>query len=263
MFVDSHTHLDEFNPAAIPSILNRAHKAGIRLIITVGTTVEPCKEVVRLINGHPMLYGGVGLHPMDLKGFPTEEDYSLLRTLVTSNRKIITISEIGLDFTDTSPPRDLQEQVFREQLRMALQLKLPIVFHCRNAYKEIIKILKEEGAGRYGGIFHYFQGDLSIANAAIDLGFYISIAKPILSLPELQSTVGMIPLSSMVLETDCAPQPWKKHRKNWTEPYHIIDIATKLAEIKNTEIGEVESTTTANILSLFNEQLQGIAVKPA
>ena len=143
MFVDSHTHLDEFNPAAIPSILNRAHKAGIRLIITVGTTVETCKEVVRLINGHPMLYGGVGLHPMDLKGFPREEDYSLLRTLVTSNRKIITISEIGLDFTDTSPPRDLQEQVFREQLKIALQLKLPIVFHCRNAYKEIIKILKE------------------------------------------------------------------------------------------------------------------------
>ena len=171
MFVDSHTHLDEFNPAAIPSILNRAHKAGIRLIITVGTTIETCKNVVQLINRHPMLYGGVGLHPMDLKGFPTEEDYSLLRTLVTSNRKIITISEIGLDFTDTSPPRDLQEQVFREQLKIALQLKLPIVFHCRNAYKEIIKILKEEGAGRYGGIFHYFQGDLSTANAAIDLGF--------------------------------------------------------------------------------------------
>lgn len=263
MFVDSHTHLDEFNPNAIPSILNRAHKAGIRLIITVGTTMETCKDVVQLINGHSMLYGGVGLHPMDLKKFPTEEDYSLLSKLVTNHRKIITMSEIGLDFTDTSPPRDLQEQVFREQLRIALQLKLPIMFHCRNAYKEIIKILKEEGAGQYGGIFHYFQGDLSTAHAAIDLGFYISIAKPILRLPELQSTVAMIPLSSMVLETDCAPQPWKKHRKNWTEPYHIVDIATKLAEIKHTEIEEVEATTTANILRLFKERLQGIELKPA
>ena len=261
MFVDSHTHLDEFNPTAIPSILNRAHKAGVGLIITVGTTVDSCKDVVRLINQYSMIYGGLGFHPMNLKGFPTEEDYSLLSTLASTNSKIITISEIGLDFTDTSPPKELQEQVFREQLRIASQLKLPINFHCRNAYPEIIKILTEERAGQYRGIFHYFQGDLSTAEAAIDLGFYISIAKPILSLPELQSTVISIPLSSMVLETDCAPQPWKKHRKNWTEPYHIVDIAIKIAELKNTEETQVESTTTANILSLFKERLDGIKIK--
>jgi len=261
MFVDSHTHLDEFSPTAIPSILNRAHEAGIRLIITAGTTLLSCKDVVRLINQHDMIYGGVGLHPMNLQGFPTEEDYLSLTKLIASNTKIITMSEIGLDFTETSPPKELQEQVFREQLRLASQLKLPIVFHCRNAYKEIITILKEEDAGKYGGIFHYFQGDLFTAEAAIDLGFYISIAKPILRLPELQSTATTIPLSNMVLETDCAPQPWKKHRKNWTEPYHIVDIAMKLAEIKNTELANVASTTTSNILSIFGERLDGIAIK--
>ena len=162
MFVDSHTHLDEFNPTAIPSILNRAHKAGVGLIITVGTTVDSCKDVVRLINQYSMIYGGLGFHPMNLKGFPTEEDYSLLSTLASTNSKIITISEIGLDFTDTSPPKELQEQVFREQLRIASQLKLPINFHCRNAYPEIIKINYTINYLVFVSIVVVFMGDITM-----------------------------------------------------------------------------------------------------
>lgn len=261
MFVDCHTHLDEFDSIDISSILNRAHNAGIRLIITSGTTLDSSRNVVSLVNSHTMLYGGVGLHPMNLRDYPTEEDYASLKMLITTNNKIITMSEIGLDFTETSPPKKLQEQVFRDQIRIARDLQLPIIFHCRNAFKETINILTEECADKCGGIFHYFQGDLPTAKAAIELGFYISMAKPLLRLPELQKTVSNIPLSKIVLETDCAPQPWKKYRKNWTEPYNIVDIGQKLAEIKNTSLGDVEQMTTKNILAIFNANLKHTSVK--
>ena len=261
MFVDCHTHLDEFDSTDIPSIINRAHDAGIRLIITSGTTLESSRDVVSLVNDHTMLYGGVGLHPMNLREYPSEQDYSFLKELIAANNKIITMSEIGLDFTETSPPKKLQEQVFRDQIRIARDRQLPIIFHCRNAFAETINILTEECADTCGGIFHYFQGDLYTAKAAIELGFYISMAKPLLRLPALQKTVSDIPLSKIVLETDCAPQPWKKYRKNWTEPHNIIDIGRKLAEIKHTSLEDVEQTTTKNILAVFNANLKDTLVK--
>jgi len=97
---------------------------------------------------------------------------------------------------------------------------------------------------------HYFQSDIRTALQAIDLGFYVSIARPLLRIPELQTTVKHIPLSNMVLETDCYPQPFKKNRQSWTEPRHLMDIASHMALIKNISIEEVGNTTTANLKSL-------------
>ena len=126
------------------------------------------------------------------------------------------------------PDREWQYNAFRLQIRMAKTLKLPIIFHSREADNETLRILKEEQAFEVGGAMHYFQGDEVLAKKVIDMGFFISVARPLTRLEKLQKVVSTISLDHMVLESDSAPQPFKSKRENWTEPKHIKDIANKL-----------------------------------
>ena len=138
----------------------------------------------------------------------------------------------------------------RPQIRLARELRKPIVFHSREAHEETLRVLREERAYEVGAVMHYFQGDLRTAQQAIDLGFYISLARPLLRLPHLQQVAAELPLEHVVLETDAAPQPFKAKRGNWTEPRHLKDIAIKLAELQGRTVEEVEAITTGNCLSL-------------
>ena len=101
---------------------------------------------------------------------------------------------------------------------------------------------------------HYFQGDMNTARTAIDLGFYISLAKPLLRLPHLQVVAANLPLDRIVLETDSAPQPFKVKRENWTEPRHLHDIADKLAELRGIDSDEVRCTTTDNFFAMLGNR---------
>ena len=191
---------------------------------------------------------------MDLTGPIDERVYSQLRGYATSTDKVIVISEIGLDFLDNMPDRATQYQAFREQIRLARDLSLPIVFHSRKAHDEVLRVLREERAYEVGGAMHYFQGHMDTARAAIDLGFYISFAKPLLRLPHLQAVATDLPLEHIVLETDSAPQPFKAKRENWTEPRHLQDIAQKLAELRGIQIEEVRHHTTDNFFNMLGER---------
>ena len=250
--VDAHTHLDHYEPSEIPGILERAAEANVRLMVCAGTTLPSTRRCVTLSSEHSPLYAGVGLHPSDLQGPVTDEVYEELKTLAQQNPKVVCVSEIGLDFLPTSPDRETQFQAFRAQIRLALELEKPIVFHSRESHPEVLQILREEGADAVGGVMHYFQGDEATAREAIDLGFRISLAKPLLRLPELQDVATVLPLESIVLETDSAPQPFKKYRRNWTEPRHLVQISEKLAELKGISVDEVVQTTTDNLLAILD-----------
>ena len=191
-----------------------------------------------------------------------EETYRTLHALASSNPKVVCISEIGLDFLPESPDRELQYQAFREQIRLARELHLPIIFHSRESHPEVLRTLQEEKGYDVGGVMHYFQADERTAKAAIDLGFLVSLARPLLRLPELQQVARDLPLKSIVLETDAAPQPFKKHRHNWTEPRHVLDVAHKLAEIKGITAEEVAQATTDNLTRLLKISSQGPPAAP-
>ncbi len=152
------------------------------------------------------------------------------------------------------PDRATQYQAFREQIRLARELRLPIVFHSREAHDEVLRVLREERAYEVGGAMHYFQGDMDTAQAAIDLGFYISLAKPLLRLPHLQAVAAELPLDRIVLETDSAPQPFKAKRENWTEPRHLNDIAQKLAQLRGIDAEEIRRITTDNFLKMLGDR---------
>ena len=164
---------------------------------------------------------------------------------------MVCISEIGLDFMPDSPDHQVQDQVFRAQIRLAKSLKLPIIFHSRESHPEVFRTLREEDAGAVGGVMHYFQGDEPTARAAIDGGFFISLARPLTRLPELQEVARNIPLANIVLETDAYPQPFKKYRHNWTEPRHVREVAQCLADLKGITLEEVAETTTRNWLTCW------------
>ncbi len=248
---DSHTHLDQYPALEITEILERARRADVSLVVCAGTTIASSVACVELSRGHGPIYAGVGIHPMEVDSPVDETAYDALRELAVNNPKVACVSEIGLDFLPESPDQELQYQAFREQIRLARELGLPVIFHSRESHPEVLRTLKEERAHEVGGVMHYFQGDEATAREAIDSGFYISLARPLLRLPELQEVARKLPLESIVLETDAAPQPFKKYRRNWTEPRHVLNVAEKLAELKGITVEEVAAATSGNLGKLL------------
>ena len=251
LFGDAHTHLDQYGPEEIPGILDRAGEAGIGFIVCAGTTLESTRACIRMTEQHAPFYAGVGIHPMEAHSPVDDEVYAELEALARDNPKVVCISEIGLDYMPTSPDHETQDQVFRAQIRLAKSLGLPIIFHSRESHDDVFRTLWEEDAGSVGGVMHYFQGDEPTARAAIDCGFYISMARPLTRLPHLQEAARAIPLENMVLETDAFPQPFKKYRHNWTEPRHVREVAQFLADLKGITLEEVAETTTRNLANLL------------
>ncbi len=257
---DCHTHLDHYAPSEMPEILDRAREAGVAFAVCAGTTSQSTQDCINLAEQFEPLYAGVGIHPMEAHEQVTGEVYAELERMAKSSSKVVCISEVGLDFLPTSPDHDTQYQVFREHIRLARSLKLPIIFHSRESHAEVFRVLREENAGEVGGAMHYFQADEATAREAIDCGFYISLARPLTRLPELQEVAKVIPLENIVLETDAAPQPFKKYRTNWTEPRHVQSVAETLAEIKGIPVEEVARVTTGNLARLLRiERLIGTA----
>ena len=254
MLIDCHTHLESFADDEVGDVLDRARRAGVGLVLSAGTTLRSSRRAVDLSGAFTDVFAGVGIHPMDLTGPVDEDSYRQLQALATSTDKVLVVSEIGLDFADGSPDRAMQYQAFREQIRLARELSLPIVFHSRAAHRETLRVLREERAYEVGGAMHYFQGDLKTAGQAVDLGFKISLARPLLRLPDLQKVAAALPIEHIVLETDAAPQPFKSKRSNWTESRHLVDIAEKLAELKGISFEEVESTTSKNAVVLLGSE---------
>ena len=255
---DCHTHLDKYAPNEMPEILERAREAGVGCIVAAGTTLDSTRACIGMADQYDLMYAGVGIHPMEAFEPVTDEVYQTLETLAQSSPKVVCISEVGLDFLPASPDREIQYQVFRRHIQLAKSLKLPIIFHSRESHPEVFQTLREEHAGDVGGVMHYFQADEATAREAIDCGFFISLARPLLRLPELEEVATIIPLENIVLETDAAPQPFKKYRHNWTEPRHVRAVAQRLADLKGISLEEVTQVTSQNLATLLG--LENLAV---
>lgn len=248
---DAHTHLDQYAPEEIPGIVERAAEAHLRFIVCAGTTLESTQACIQMSKQYDIFYAGVGIHPMEANQPVDEDTYRQLEAFAKGNAKVVCISEVGLDYLPESPDHEIQDQVFRQHIRLAKSLGLPIIFHSRESHAEVFRLLREEQAGDVGGAMHYFQGDEATAREAIDCGFFISLARPLLRLPELQEVAKSVPLEHIVLETDAFPQPFKKYRHSWTEPRHVLEVAQKLADLKEVSLSEVAEITSKNLAGLL------------
>ncbi|MBN2466872.1 MAG: TatD family hydrolase [Deltaproteobacteria bacterium] len=253
MVVDSHAHLTlpQFDKDR-RTVIERARKTGLEHIITVGLGVEDCRKALMVAEEYDFISVAVGVHPHDTKTID-EKAYSVLKDL-TSHEKVVAIGEIGLDFYRNLSPREIQVEHFRKQLHLAREVSLPVIIHDRDAHHEVVTILREEQAETIGGVIHCFSGDWSMAEACLDLGFYLSIPGTITFRDSgpYQDLVKKLPLNRLLVETDCpflTPRPFRGKRN---EPAHVCYVAQTLARLKQMDVSEVAEITTHNAQKIFN-----------
>jgi len=252
MLIDSHAHLEmkDFDKDR-NRVIARAVEAGVRHIITVATTIPDVHKALDIAQKNESVFLSIGIHPHEAKDI-REGDYAELRSL-SKEKKVVAFGEIGLDFYRNHSPRQVQLARFRELLRLGKDLQLPIILHDRDAHEEILKILREEGNGRWRGVFHCFSGDVPLAKKVIQMGFFISIPGTVTfsKATTQQEVVRCIPLEKILLETDCpylAPEPYRGKRN---EPAFIRNTAEKVASLKSLSFEDVCRITSLNARALF------------
>ncbi len=254
MLIDTHTHLhDPQFDTDRETVIQRARQNGVDLMITIGTDLETSRQAVELAERYDFVFATVGVHPHEVKTIQ-DNSYQVLERLA-QRPKVVAYGEVGLDFYYMHSPKDLQQRHFREQIRLAKRLGLPLVIHTRQAPKETLVILQEEEADEIGGVFHCYTGDLPTAQAAISLNFFISFSGILTFLKalDLQEVARQIPVESLLVETDCpylAPMP---HRDKRNEPSYVRHVAEKLAQLKALPYEELAQITFQNTRKLFKK----------
>lgn len=259
--VDGHSHIDQYGEEEQGPLLQRAQLASVGMIISAGTTIASCRGVLLLADSFPIVRAGIGLHPADLPGWTSDETLAELRQMA-KHPKVVEWSETGLDYMPGSPSWDIQHDALRKQVRLAREFGLPLVIHSREAEEDTLRILREEGASEVGGAWHYFQQTRDLAERAMEMGLFISLAKPLLRLEHLQKVAAGLPLERIVIETDSYPQPFKKHRARWTEPWQLPQVAEKLAELRGVDVERIAEATTANYLRMLGGRVRPEEILP-
>jgi TatD DNase family protein len=254
MLIDSHAHLDmEQFDGDRDAAIYRAGEAGIGEILNVGYDESTIDSTLRLVDEHGSVYAALGIHPHNASDWDSRLEEKLKQLLL--RRKVLAVGEIGLDYYRDISPREVQRDVFKRQIGIALYFKKPIVVHCRDAFDDVIRILREEGASEVGGIFHAFSGGSLEAEAVLGLGFLIGIGGP-LTYPKskLPEVAVRLPSSAFVLETDCPYLPPQAHRGERNEPAYIRLIAGKLAELRGVSVADIERAAETNYRRLLHSE---------
>jgi TatD DNase family protein len=266
MFFDSHCHLTSAPLAAqFTELLERAREAKVTAVLNIGDNLKSSALALRQCEeaaAHEVqIWATVGVHPQHALEYSldTDETTQALRELA-AHPKVCAIGEIGLDYLydETHPeypgaPRDVQEQVLRAQLDLAVELKLPVVLHNRHA-DERLPVVMEDYAGRVEGVFHCFGSPLDVAKRVLDLGYYLGFTGLVTfkNAGEVREVAQYCPLDRLLIETDApylAPAPY---RGKTNEPSFLPNTAATVAELHGITVEELGDITTRNTLRLFS-----------
>lgn len=249
---DTHAHVDSSQYRDDrEAVIQRALDAGVDLILNIGYNEATSRRTLDLAARYPFMYASVGIHPHNAAEM-TENTYVLLKEMA-KDPKVVALGEIGLDYYRDLSPRDTQAEVFRRQIALARELRLPVIIHDRDAHRDIVAILKEEKASEVGGVLHCFSGDWVMARECLNLGFHISLAGPVTFQNGLtaQEVAKLVPPDRLLIETDCpylAPVP---HRGKRNEPAHVRLVAEKIAALRRMPPERLAEVTRENGMRLF------------
>ncbi|MFN7834288.1 MAG: TatD family hydrolase [Burkholderiaceae bacterium] len=255
MFIDSHCHLDF--PGLIeklPDILDRMSTARVTHALCISVTMADFPKVFGLAREHANLYASVGTHPdYENTDEPTVEQLCRL----ADHPKILAIGETGLDYFRLTGDLEWQRERFRTHIRASVATGKPLVVHTRSASEDTLRILREEGAARAGGVLHCFTESWDTAQAAMDLGFYISFSGIVTfkNAGDLRAVARQIPLDRMLIETDSpylAPAPY---RGKQNEPAYVPYVAAQLAQERACSAEDIGCVTSRNFCALFKVDL--------
>ncbi len=240
--VDTHCHLDEqYFPGGPATALERAKDAGVSafMVIGVGGTLEPARAAVALAKASASIVAAVGVHPHDARMLDEMTERELRE--LGARDEVAAIGEIGLDYHYDHSPRDVQRAAFAKLVRLACDLKKPIVIHTREAPEDTLAILEGEGARAVGGIIHCFSEDEKFAQRALDLGFDLSFSGIVTfkNAKSVHAVAASAPVDRIHVETDSpylAPIPM---RGKPCEPAYVVHTAKRVAELRKTSLEEL------------------------
>jgi TatD DNase family protein len=252
MLVDSHCHLD-YPPMAedLPGTLTRARAAGVGTLLTIGTKLRDFARVRAIAESNDNVFCSVGIHPHEAEN--EAADAAKLIELA-HHPKVVGVGETGLDYYYDKSPREKQRENFRAHMRAAAEADLPLIVHTRDADDDTAAMLQEAvRALHVTGVLHCFTSSQKLADAALELGFYISISGIVTfkNAEALRQTVRTIPLDRLLVETDSpylAPVPV---RGKPCEPAYVAHTAARVAALKDVGVAELARATTANFFALF------------
>jgi TatD DNase family protein len=259
MFIDSHCHLDfpELS-GRLPEILQKMQENRVTHALCVSVDLPDFPKVLALAETYAHFFASVGVHP-DYEDTPEPDLETLVK--LADHPKIIAIGETGLDYYRLTGDLEWQRERFRTHIRASRATRKPLIIHTRSASTDTLRIMREEGAGLdaggVAGVMHCFTESQEVAEAAIEMGFYISFSGIVSfkSAKELQAVARALPLDKILIETDSpylAPVP---HRGKTNEPGFVRHVAEYLATLKGVPLQQVAEQTSANFSNLFKVTL--------
>lgn len=245
MLVDTHCHIHEADyPLGVEEVLGRAYEAGIEKMICVGTNEKSSAEAVTFADQHEHVFAAVGVHPHD-----TKDGYDSIKQLAAGN--VVAVGEIGLDYFYTHSSREIQIKALESQLQTALDHKLPVIFHVREAFDDFWPIFDNFHGIR--GVLHSFTDNQTNLDQGLARGLYVGVngIGTFTKDPMQRELFKNIPLERMVLETDAPFLTPVPNRGKVNEPAFVRYVADHHAAIRGITTEEVAQITTANACALF------------
>ena len=248
---DSHAHYDDEQfDTDREALLSSFAEEGICGCITCATDTKNSPEAVSLAEKYPFMYAAVGLHPLNIEDEEREDYIDFFRSLA-SNKKVVAIGEIGLDYHYDSAPREKQIEVLEKQIILAKELDLPVIVHDRESHEDILNILKKHNPK---GVVHCFSGSVEMMKEVVKLGMYIGLGGAV-TFKNAKKPVEVareVPPDRLLIETDepyMTPVPFRGRRNDSSL---IPFTAEKIAEVRNTTAQEILDLTSENAKKLFN-----------
>jgi TatD DNase family protein len=253
--IDSHAHID-YPQFAVDrdAMFDRARAAGVEHILAIGTGPGPEKldSAIEYADKYDWIYATIGIHPHEAQQV-TQQHLDQLAQLA-KHPKVIAWGEIGLDYFYDHSPREMQDRVFRDQMALAHQAKLPIIIHCRDAWPDTLRVLEEAWKHTgLGGILHCFTSTLEDAQRGLDMGFMISFAgnSTYPKAANIREVAKALPLENILIETDSPFLAPQAHRGRRNEPAYVAEVAKAIASVRNLGTEEVAQATSANFRRFF------------
>jgi len=244
MLIDTHSHLN-FEPFRddFDEVIKHSFSENV-FMINVGSNYETSQKAVEIAEKYEKgVFAAIGLHPIHAKEKFKKEKYKEL----AKSEKVVAIGEIGLDYyKDYAVFREKQKEVFLEQLGLAKELNLPVIFHCRMAHQDLLNILNS----KLKGVIHCFTGTWGQAKKYLEMGFYLGI-NGIMYKFDLKEVIEKTPLEKILIETDCPYLTPPQAGVERNEPIFVKYITQDIAKIKNLEYQKVAEVTTKNTKGLF------------
>ena len=251
--IDTHAHLtykqfrDDFD-----KFLLRSKEAGVKGLVTIGTTPAEVANVIELIDKYENMYAGLGFHPHEAKDV-TDDDLAMLKE-VAKHPKVVAIGETGLDFFYDHSPREVQKQIFRKHLDIAVELDLPAVIHTRDAFDESMEVLEEYSDKLKKVVIHCYSGSIAQTKLVLGRGYYVSFTGIVTfkKTDDVRTAAKMVPMDRLMIETDCpfiSPAPVRG--KKPCEPAFLKHTAAKIAEVKGMSLEDFADQVTATSKEFF------------